>query len=136
MDNWFLASFLALIIYGFWGFFPKLAVTYINPQSALVYEIAGAALVGVVALFLVKFQPESHPRGIMFAVLTGVCGMVGTLFYFWAASKSKISIVVSVTALYPLITILLAAVFLKEPITVKQISGMLCALLAIFLLSS
>lgn len=133
MENWFGVAFLALIIYGFWGFFPKIAVTYINPQSALIFEVAGALIVGLGVLFYSGFQPQMHPKGVLFAILTGVAGMIGTLFYFFAASKGKISIVVSMTALYPLITIILAAIFLREPITVKQIFGVFFALIAIFL---
>lgn len=136
MDTWLIATFLALIIYGFWGFFPKIAVTYISPQSALIYEVAGATLIGLLTLYLVGFRPDTHPKGVLFAVLTGVAGMLGTLFYFFAASKGKISVVVSMTALYPLITILLAAVFLREPVTIKQIFGMFFALLAIVLLAT
>ena len=135
MESWLLPASAALIIYGLWGFFPKLAVTYINPVSALIYEVAGAMLVGLFSLFWVGFQPETHPRGILFAVLTGVAGMLGTLFFFAAASRGKLAVVVSMTALYPLITILLAAVFLREPVTAKQILGMLCAGAAILLLT-
>ena len=136
MDNWISATLISLFIYGFWGFFPKLAVTYISPQSALIYEVAGAILIGFMALFFVNFRPDMHPKGILFGVLTGIAGMLGTLFYFAAASKGKISVVVSITALYPVITILLAAVFLREPITIKQIAGIAFALFAIALLSS
>ena len=133
MESWLLPACAALIIYGLWGFFPKLAVTYINPTSALIYEVAGAMLVGLLSLFWVGFQPETHPKGILFAVLTGVAGMLGTLFFFAAASREKISVVVSMTALYPLITIVLAAIFLREPVTAKQVLGMFCAVAAIAL---
>lgn len=135
MESWLAPTFAALIIYGLWGFFPKLAVTYINPVSALIYQVAGGMLVGLATLFWVGFQPETHPKGILFAVLTGVSGVLGTLFFFAAASRGKISVVVSMTALYPIITILLAAVFLREPVTAKQIMGMFCAVAAIVLLT-
>jgi transporter family protein len=134
--NWFVSALLALIIYGFWGFFPKLAVSYISPQSALVYQVAGGMLVGALALFLVGFRPESHPLGVLFAILTGITGVLGTLFYYAAASRGNISIVVSMTALYPLITICLAFFILHEPLTFKQIIGMVFATVAIILFSS
>jgi transporter family protein len=135
MNYWFLSAMIALIIYGFWGFFPKLAVMYVRPQSALVYEVAGAMVVGLIFLARLGFRPDIHPKGILYGVLTGVFGMVGTLFYFAAAREGKISVVVSMTALYPLITILLAAIVLREPITLKQGFGMVLAVAAILLFS-
>ncbi len=136
MEKWLLYSLLALFIYGLWGFFPKLAVTYIRPLSALVYEILGAIAVGIIALIITGFRLDYHPKGIIYAFLTGFCGMLGTLFFLAAAKQGRISIVVSMTALYPLITIILAAIFLKEPLTIKQIAGMALALAAILLMSS
>jgi len=136
MENWLAGALVALALYGFWGFFPKLAVGYIDPRSALVYEVLGALAVGGLVLAKLDCRPQSHPLGILFSVLTGIAGMTGTLFYFNAASKGRISVVVSLTALYPLVTIILAALFLREPITPQQWLGMACAVLAIFLLSA
>jgi transporter family protein len=53
-----------------------------------------------------------------------------------AASRGKIGVVVSITALYPLITILLAFFFLKEPLTFKQLLGMFFSLVAILLFTT
>ncbi|MBI5559093.1 MAG: EamA family transporter [Deltaproteobacteria bacterium] len=134
MDNWLLSAILAMFIYGFWGFFPKIAVSYISPQSALVYEVIGAILVGLITLFFIDFRLELQPKGVLFAILTGIAGMTGTLFFFAAAQKGKISVVVSLTALYPLISVLLAVIFLREPLTVKEICGLILAFGAIMLL--
>ena len=58
MSNWLIYSLLAFMIYGLWAFFPKLAVKYISPGSALVYEVAGALLVGFVVLLAMVFKVE------------------------------------------------------------------------------
>ncbi len=134
MESWILWTILAFVTFGFWGFFPKLAVTYISPQSAVIYQVLGALLVGITGLAHVGFKPETHPLGILFALLTGITGVLGTLFYYAAASRGQISIVVSLTALYPLITILLATVFLQETLTLKQVAGLGLAIVAIVLL--
>ena len=133
-NSWQIPAIIALVLYGFWGFFPKLAVNHINPASALVFEAAGAVLVGLAVLLLPGFKLETAPLGIIFALLTGLCGMAGTLFFMAAASRGRISLVVSLTAIYPLITIILARLILAEPLTSKNILGMILALAAIVLL--
>ncbi|NTV14642.1 MAG: EamA family transporter [Desulfobulbaceae bacterium] len=136
MTSWLPASLAALFCFGLWGFFPKLAVAYLDPRSALVYQTLGGLLVGLLVLASLKFSPAFQVKGVLFALLTGIAGVSGTLCFFAAASRGRISLVVSLTALYPLITILLAALFLKEPLTLKHLAGMVCALAAILLLST
>lgn len=135
MNSWFFWTILAMVTFGAWGFFPKLAVNYISPQSALIYQVIGGLLVGVIGLAMLNFKPETHPMGILYALLTGITGVLGTLFYYFAASRGQISIVVSLTALYPLITIMLAIVFLHETLILKQVIGLCFAVAAIVLLS-
>ena len=77
-----------------------------------------------------------HPCGAILTALTVVAGFTGTLCFFAAASRGRISLGVSVTAFYPLITILLASIFLKEPLTIKQLVGMVCSIVAILIMSS
>ncbi|MBW2465831.1 MAG: EamA family transporter [Deltaproteobacteria bacterium] len=136
MESWFLWTILSLVTFGFWGFFPKLAVQYINPQSALIYQVLGGMFVGAMALALIGFRPQTQPMGILFALLTGITGVLGTLFYYAAASRGQISIVVSLTALYPLITILLAILFLHETLNLRQMVGLCFAIGAIVLLAA
>lgn len=133
--EWFLFALLALIMWGLWGFFPKLSIKYISPKSALVYEVLGSIIIGVIVFFLVGFKPEVHAKGIIFAILTGIAATLGTLFFLYAVSKGKASITVTITALYPLITIALAYFILHESISIKQGIGMLLALIAIILVA-
>ncbi len=136
MNDWLIFAILAMLVWGFWGFFPKLATNYLSPKSVLVYEVIGAVIVGVVVLFLVNFKPEVNTKGITFAILTGIAGSMGALFFIFAVSRGETSVVVTTTALYPLITIALAFLILKEPVTLKQGVGMIFAFAAMILLSS
>ena len=136
MNDWLIFAILAMLVWGFWGFFPKLATNYLSPKSVLVYEVIGAVIVGVVVLFLVNFKPKVNTKGITFAILTGIAGSMGALFFIFAVSRGETSVVVTTTALYPLITIALAFLILKEPVTLKQGVGMIFAFAAMILLSS
>lgn len=135
MTNWLIHAIIAFFLFGLWGFFPKLSTNYIHPKSALVYEVIGGIAIGLFLLFLLRFRPEFQIRGVLFAVLTGMAGTLGVLFFLFAVSQGKASIVVTMTALYPLLTILLAYFILQEPISIKQGTGMVLAVIAMVLFS-
>ena len=133
MKDWFLWVVSTLFLWGFWGFLPKLATHYISPMSALVFEVIGGTVVGICALFFVGFRPETHPLGILFAVSTGIVGVLGSFFYLMAVSKGKVSVIVVVTSLYPVITVVLAHFILDEPISIREGLGIILAFSALVL---
>ncbi len=133
--HWLVMALLAFLIYGLWAFFPKLALNEISTASTLVYEVVGALLVGGVVLGTLGGRLETAPKGIMYGVLTGVFGMLGTLCFLAAIRDGKVSVVVSLSALYPAVTLVLVALFLKEPINGSQGVGIGLAMLSIFFMS-
>lgn len=136
MTSWLPSALIALFSFGFWGLFTKMSVIHIDSKSALIFQTVGVLIVGLITLSLMNFKPATEPKGLIFALLTGIAYGVGCLFYFIAASKGKIITVVTLTALYPLITILLAYLLLKEGINIKQWIGIGLALIAIILMST
>lgn len=134
MTNWFFFSLLCLISWGLWGFLSKLATNHLDFRSIFIYSVSGSMIVGLLT-FLFGNTPGVHPRGTSLGILAGMLGSLGAIFFFSALSKGKASIVVTMTALYPIITILLSSIILREQITLKQSMGMLFAILAIILLS-
>lgn len=132
--NWFFFSLLCLISWGLWGFLSKLATNYLDFRSIFIYSVVGSMIIGLLT-FLSGHAPGIHPKGTSLGIFAGMLGSLGAIFFFSALSKGKASIVVTMTALYPLITILLSYIILKEQITLKQVAGMFFALLAIILFS-
>src|SRR5690242_19065262 len=114
-ERWLPWCLAALISWGCWGLFPKLATNYISPRSAFMYEALGAAVAAAVAGVLMGSRPEINAKGMLFGMLTGIAALTGAWFYVNAAARGRVSVVVTLTALYPSITILLAFVVLREP---------------------
>jgi transporter family protein len=137
MQSWLIWALLAMLTWGFWGLLPKLAVKFSDPTSALFFEAIGAGICGVTLALIFGGKPEFNPKGALFAGLTGMTAILGGWFYLYAArSAITISSVVLLTALYPIVTVMLAVVFLKEPMTTKQIIALILALLAVILLAT
>lgn len=135
MKTWILPALTALILWGFWGFLPKVSTKYIDPKSALVYQAIGSIIVGLGVLVSIRDQIQWQTTGAFWALMTGLFGMLGSLFFLQAVSRGKVTAIVTMTALYPLISILLALIFLKEPFGLKQGLGVICALAALVLFS-
>ncbi|MGA1873607.1 MAG: EamA family transporter [Thermoplasmatota archaeon] len=136
VEPWLIFAVLSLLLYGLWGFFPKLATdSGVEPRSILVYETIGTAAIALIVLAVIGFKPQFTGRGFSFALIAGTAGALGSLFFLLALSKGKASVVVTMTALYPLIVIILSYFVLKEPLTLKQGIGIVFALVAMILFS-
>lgn len=133
MNNWFLPSVAALVFWGIWGFLPKVASSYLPPKSIFIFQAIGNLIVIISVLISVNFRPEVNTRGFYLSLLAGVSVGLGTLFFLHALGKGKASVVVAITALYPLITIFLSMVFLKERLTLYQVLGVGFSLVALAL---
>ena len=134
--NWLPLTLIAMLLWGFWGFFSKLATSFIRDVDAAVYQVIGTITVTVIAAFFVRFQPKGNPSGIFLAILSGASATLAAFFFFSAITRGRSSVVVSMTALYPLVTLALSVICLHEAVTLKQLLGVGLALGAIVLLSS
>ena len=108
MRDWIVPTLGAMMFWGFWGFIPKITTGYIAPQSAIVYEVLGGLLLGAIVLFLLNFQLDIHPKGIALAITTGMLGFLGAFCFLTAVSKGPVTLVATVSALYPVVSIALA----------------------------
>lgn len=135
MPEWLLPTFLAFLCWGIWSFLPKLTMRTIDPQSAIVYEALGGVLVAVAVLFLIGFRPAVEPKGAALAIATGALGVGGALAYLYAMRSGPVAPVATLSALYPVMAIILAGFLLREPITLKQGAGILLGLIAMALIS-
>jgi transporter family protein len=136
MANWLTPALLAFVIWGFWAFLPKVATQYINVKSIIFFEVFGAMVIALIALVSLDFKLQTDPRGVALAVIVGALGLGGSFAYVYALAKGPVGIISIFTALYPIVTILLAYFILQEPISLKQAVGIGFAFVAIVLLST
>ncbi|NEP53390.1 MAG: EamA family transporter, partial [Moorea sp. SIO3C2] len=98
--------------WGFWAFLPKFYDHYINAKSAIIYQGLGGTILALVILINLGNSLETHPKGAILAIVAGMLNFLGVLFYIKAISKGSIAIVSTLSALYPLVVILLGLVVL------------------------
>ena len=139
LPPWLAYCLLTIVFWGLWGVQSKLILEEISPLSNQVLFTPGLLLmVGLLWLRLRKSRSTvtgSLKLGIFFAFLTGVCGGVGNIAFFEALTNGRqASIVVPLTALYPMVTVLLAMIFLGEKMNRYQWVGLGLAIGAIIIL--
>jgi transporter family protein len=127
------AIFSALIFWGLWGVFPRLAIKHINQSSAAIWSGVASSIILVAYLAYKHFDFEYNFTGASFAALGGITGAIGGLFYLYAMQKENPINVVLITSMYPLISVLIFALFLNESLNLKQIVAMIFACIAIYL---
>ena len=120
------------------GFF-FLSFAQSGPDAGM-WPLLAARLVSVSLFALLAMGTRTSirmPRQVFLLVLlAGVLDMLANALYLIAARVGPLSIVVTLSSLYPASTVLLARVVLRERLNLWQISGVGCALAAVVLIVS
>ena len=129
-------SVLTVLLWGLWGLESKFIVERISPLMNQVVFPLGFLPAVIFVLFSKNVRQGSNRwRGGLWACLTGILGGTGNIaFCMSLASGGKAAVVVPLVGLAPLVTVILAALWLKESVTRIQIVGLVLALISIYLL--
>ena len=136
MQAWVALALGSLLLWGVWGFLAKIASDYLTARSAAAMQGLGVAAGTLVLLAFLRFRPDVHVGGGVAAFLAGAALFLGIITFVWAlGSGGKASVVVPMTAVYPVVTILLSVIILREQMAPVHVLGMGFALVAVVLLS-
>lgn len=125
-----------MLLWGVWGVLAKVASAKMGAYEEQILFTLGSLPVAVAALWRLQGRLELNRAGAACGVLNGVFSGLGLLAYYAAVARGPASIVASVTALFPLLTVGLAALVLHERMNRLQAAGVAAALVAILLLAS
>jgi transporter family protein len=125
-----------LVLWGLWGFLSKILADRVGAiETQLLYTtgMLPAALIGITAIS--GRQLTQSRRGITYGLLNGLLTGLGTLCFFQALATQSASVVTPMIAAFPLVTVALAIILLKERLAWWQTAGALCTVLGMGLLS-
>ena len=125
---------MALCIWGVTVFLPKIILRDMKPLHMIVFGNFFFLLTAVFVQALYGFDLQFSVKGFSLAIISGICGSLGQIFFLRALKRGPVSYVVLVSALYPVVATLLAFVILHEPLSARQCCGVLLGLCAIVLL--
>ncbi len=142
IPKWLLWSVVTIVLWGAWGLVSKVASAGVDAYVNQLLYTAGLAPLLIFVAWTVhrrsaQERREGRSAGVFWAFFTGILGGVGNIFFFQAmVAGGKASVVAPVTALFPMITVLLALTFLHERLGRMQWIGLALAFVAIYLLSA
>lgn len=98
--------------------------------------ILGSLPIALVLLGARRFKIEMNIKGLIYGLISGFLAMIGYVGMFFAFANAPNATLVSVsTGLFPMVTIILAVLFLRERLTWVQFVGLVFAIIAIVIFS-
>jgi drug/metabolite transporter (DMT)-like permease len=135
VPRWLIWTVATLLAWGIWAILAKQIGDALSPsQSQMLSTLGLLPILAALALNQETQAPRNRRRGIILAFGSGVVSCIGNIPYYTAlGGGAKAATVVPLTSLYPLVTVLLAAVLLKERLNWMQAVGVVLSLVAIYL---
>jgi transporter family protein len=133
--TWITASLIVIVLWGVVGLLQKMGSSESSSASLLNWTCAGYVLL-LPVLLIHSHLFDLSLRSILLGLLAGLTNGLGAWALYAALEKgAAASVAVPLTALNPLVTLVLALLFLGERLTPTQTTGVVLALAAAVMLS-
>jgi transporter family protein len=135
MPRWIVWTLLTLLSWGVWAILSRLIEHELSALHSQAISTLGVLPV-MIALWLMPDEPtaaEQVHRGAVLALLAGGLSCLGNIAFFAANQFTQAATVIPLTALYPVVTVLLAIPIFKEALNGWQWLGVLVSFGAIVL---
>ena len=134
--KWFWYSVFCFACWAPFAFCAKLAEREISASGMQFLFTLGGVPIALAVLASRRFKFERHGKGIAYGLAVGVLSGIGTLALFAAYhTAGNTAVITTATSLYPMVTVVLAVVLLRERLTAVQIVGLVFACVAFVLFS-
>lgn len=133
---WILYTFITTLFWGVWGAFIEIPEKAGFPAT-LGYCVWALTMIpcALLALKVGNWKLDMDKRSVFIGCMVGILGALGQLILFHALQTGPAYMVFPIISLFPVVTVALSAVFLKERTSRKHWWGIGIALLAILCLS-
>lgn len=132
---WLWYALMGIFLWGLWGFLSKIGADQADPAQMQILFTLGMLPVAGMMLWHTRGKLDRDLGGISCGLLSGIATGAGTLGYYAALRDQSASVVTPVTGLFPVLTIILAFVVLRERLNKVQMAGMVLALASVVILS-
>ena len=133
--KWIIPAIGTMFAWGFWAFIPKLALQSMQPISVIFYEAVGSILVITPVIIYLRGKIRFEKRGVGLTFLSATIYAAAALAFLYAMKTGPVAVIVTLTAMYPFVTVVTARLILKEKMNRHQLIAVALALVSIYLMS-
>jgi len=130
MSTWMLFSLLGLLSAGIAQLFIKSATNYISSDIVTIIVLGTILILTVVLIFTQSFSWHMSDRDLIACLFVGILGSAAFLTQTIAYSSGITSLVAPLCSLFPIVTVILSALFLGEKLTMTIIIAVVVSAIA------
>lgn len=135
--EWIRYALIPLVLWGVTLLLQKMATDRISGKWAAFWFLVAFIPLAVWVILTQPLPDQISPRAWCVAIAMGFALGFGNLTIMWALSSGgKASIVAPLSGLYPLVSLPIAILLLGERLNAREIAGVACAMIAVYLLST
>ena len=134
---WLAYAIITTVFWGVWGAFIEIPEKAGFPAT-LGYVVWSLTMIpcALVALKIIQWKPETDKRSVFLGMVVGLLGAGGQLILFEALREGPAYIVFPLISLFPVLTIIMSVIFLKEHTNKRHWIGITLALVAAVFLAN
>ena len=122
-ELWLLLALATMLAYGVGQVFQKVGTTGTSPAAMILLTALVMGPIWGTWYLLFRDAVTLTAYAVAVPVIGGILGMVGNLFFFEALARGNVSIIGTLIAAYPCVTVITAFFLLDERLTVMQYAG-------------
>ncbi|MCX7905660.1 MAG: EamA family transporter [Elusimicrobiales bacterium] len=131
---------IAIISWGVGAIFDKLVLRYVNSTHAFYLRLITMIITFSIIIFfkigsVSEYIKKTTYQAYLYTFLGISMAMIGVFAYLKAMSTSEASKIVPISSTYPLLTLILAVLFLGESFTLSKLIGTVLIVFGVYLIS-
>jgi Predicted membrane protein len=134
-QHWLVYAIITTLFWGVWGALIEIPQKVFPPTLSYCVWALTMVPCALVALYIIHWKVEHDWKSILLGCTVGFTGAGGQLLLFQALRQGPAYIIFPFISLYPILTIFLSVLILRERTNLRKWIGIGIALIAILLLS-
>lgn len=126
---------ISILGWGVGSIFYKIANNTVHPIMVSTIITATYLILTPIAFFTINVDKTVNTTGVLATIAGGILMGAGSIAYYYSLRTGDAGQITTITALYPVLTLMLSCLFMGEEMSVRKTIGILLACASFYFLS-